>query len=305
MARKNLANHNFDPMTKRRDFIKGVSMTSIAMALSADNLLALTKKRARMKLGFVTYLWGKDWDLPTIIQNCEKTGIYGVELRTQHKHGVEPSLTAAERKEVKNRFAASRVKLLGYGSNVEFDSPDQAILKRNMDEAKALVKLSHDVGGSGVKVKPNQFHEGVSHEKTLEQIGKSLNEIGAFGKDYGQQIRLEVHGRGTQELPNIKAIMDVADNRNVAVCWNCNPTDLNGEGFDHNFNLVKDRLGDTMHIHEMNVDSYPFPDLMKRLVEIDYPGWTLLECSSNPQDKVQAMIEQRALWEKLVAEASK
>lgn len=292
-------------MTKRRDFIKGISMTPIAMALASDSLFALTKKRAKMKLGFVTYLWGKDWDLPTIIANCEKTGIYGVELRTQHKHGVEPSLSAAERKEVKSRFAASRVKLLGYGSNVEFDSPDPAILKKNMDEARALVQLSHDVGGTGVKVKPNQFHEGVPHEKTLEQIGRSLNELGAYAKNYGQQIRLEVHGRGTQELPNIRAILDVADNPNVGICWNCNPTDLNGQGFEYNFNLVKDRLGDTMHIHEMNVDNYPFQDLMNRLVEMNYAGWTLLECSTNPADKVRAMTEQRALWEKMVANATK
>src|SRR5690606_1856395 len=110
---------------------------------------------------------------------------------------------------------------IGYGSNVEFDSPDPTVLKQNMDFAKDLVKLCHDIGGNGVKVKPNKFHSGVPHEKTIEQIGKSLNEIGKFGADYGQKIRLEVHGKETQELPNIKAIMDVADNPNVVICWNC------------------------------------------------------------------------------------
>ena len=292
-------------MTKRRDFIKGLSMTAMALALSEEELFAMTKKRAKINLGLVTYLWGKDWDLPTIIQNCERTNVLGVELRTQHKHGVEPTLSSAQRKEVKNRFAASAVKLLGYGSNAEFDSPDPAILKQNMDQAKEFVILSHDVGGSGVKVKPNKFHDNIPHEKTLEQIGKSLNELGRFGKDYGQQIRLEVHGQGTQELPNIKAIMDVADNRNVAICWNCNPQDLNGKGFEYNFNLVKNRLGDTIHIHEMDTVDYPFQELMNQLVDMNYAGWTLLECSSDPNNKVEAMIEQRKLWEKLMANASK
>ena len=59
-------------------------------------------------------------------------------------------------------------------------------------------------------------------EKTIEQIGKALNELGSFGEGWGQQIRLEVHGQ-CAELPTIKAIMEIADHPNVAVCWNCNP----------------------------------------------------------------------------------
>lgn len=258
-----------------------------------------------MKPGLVTYLWGKDWDVPTIIANCEKSRLLGVELRTEHKHGVEPSLNAAQRKEVRQRFENSSVKFVGYGSNVEFDSPDPAVLKQNMDLAKELVKLSHDVGGTGVKVKPNKFHEGVAHEQTIEQIGKSLNEIGKFGADWGQKIRLEVHGRETQELPNIKAIMDVADHSNVVICWNCNPTDLNGKGFSYNFNLVKDRLGDTIHVHEMDTVAYPWQELMDELVKMDYSEWILWECASNPEDKVKALINQRKIWEGILAKAEK
>lgn len=292
-------------MTKRRDFIKGMSVAGLAMVLPKEELFASIAKRPKMKPGLVTYLWGKDWDVPTIIRNCEKSNFLGVELRTEHAHGVEPSLNAAQRKEVKAMFDNSKVEFIGYGSNVEFDSPDPAVLKQNMDLAKALVKLSHDVGGSGVKVKPNKFHEGVAHEKTIGQIGRSLNEIGKFAADYGQLIRLEVHGRETQELPNIKAIMDVADNRNVAVCWNSNPTDLAGRGLEYNFNLVKDRLGDTVHIHEMDSDAYPWQELMNLFVKMDYTGWMLWECASNPDNKVEAMIKNRKMWEQLVANASK
>jgi sugar phosphate isomerase/epimerase len=165
------------------------------------------------------------------------------------------------------------------------------------------LQLSHDVGGSGVKVKPNAFHEGVPQEKTLEQIGRSLNELGKFASGLGQKVRLEVHGTGTQELPNIKKIMDVADNRNVVVCWNCNPEDLNGQGLEYNFNLVKDRLGDTVHVREMNMGDYPYQELMNLFVKMDYKGWILLECRTDPQDKVAAMIEQREVWKKMINNA--
>lgn len=288
---------------KRRDFIKGISLATLGLALSRENVFAKVKKRSSMKAGLVTYLWGKDWDVPTIIANCEKCRLQGVELRTEHKHGVEPSLSPTQRKEVRHRFENSAVEFVGYGSNVEFDSPDPGVLKQNMDLAKELVRLSHDVGGTGVKVKPNKFHEGVAHEQTIEQIGKALNEIGRFGADWGQKIRLEVHGRETQELPNIKAIMDVADNPNVVICWNCNPTDLNGNGFSYNFNLVKDRLGDTIHVHEMDTVAYPWQELMNELVKMDYSEWVLWECASNPENKVEALINQRKIWEGIVAKA--
>ena len=42
-----------------------------------------------MKLGLVTYNMAKDWDVPTIIENCVETVFSGVELRTTHSHGVE------------------------------------------------------------------------------------------------------------------------------------------------------------------------------------------------------------------------
>lgn len=291
-------------MTKRREFLKTATASALTLMLPGQQLFAMAKKSG-MKPGLVTYQWGKDWDVPTIIRNCEKAGMLGVELRTEHKHNVEPTLTKAQRKEVKNLFDNSRVTFVGYGSNVEFDSPDPQVLKQHMDFGRELVILSHDIGGTGVKVKPNRFHKDVPREKTIEQIGRSLNELGKFAADYNQKIRVEVHGRETQELPNMKAIMDIADHPNVVVCWNCNPTDLIGEGFHYNFNLIKDRLGDTIHIHELDSGNYPYEDLTRELVKMKYDGWCLWECTSQPDDTVAEMGRQVKLWNDLVKRVKK
>ena len=74
------------------------------------------------------------------------------------------------------------------------------------------------------------------------RLASHSNTLGTFAADHGQQLRLEVHGKCC-ELPTIRQIMDVADHPSVAVCWNSNDQDLNGEGLEHNFNLVKDRFG--------------------------------------------------------------
>jgi sugar phosphate isomerase/epimerase len=264
---------------------------------------AQERKGADIQFGLVTYQWGKDWDLPTLIENCSKAGVLGVELRTTHKHGVEPELKEAGRTEVRKRFADSDVKCVGIGSNERYDSPDTGTLKKAIEATKTFVVLSHDIGGSGVKVKPDSFHKDVPREKTIEQIGKALNEVADFATGFGQQIRLEVHGQCCQ-LPTIKAIMDVADNPNVAVCWNSNPQDLEEPGLEHNFNLVKSRFGDTVHIHRLESKTYPHQQLLDLFVKMDYSGWLMLEEGDVPKDPAAELLAQRKQFDAML-EASR
>jgi sugar phosphate isomerase/epimerase len=291
-------------LKSRREFLTQTS-AALATGLLYDGLSAASgaeprKTPGRMQLGLVTYNWGKDWDVPTVITNCVATGFSGVELRSTHKHGVEISLDAAGRKKVRRQFEDSPVELVGLGSACEYHSADPAVVTKNIEETKAFIKLCRDVGGSGVKVRPNGFPKDVPMDKTLEQIGHSLNEVAKFGADYGVTIRLEIHGRGTQELPHIRRMMDVADHPNTVLCWNCNPTDLDGEGLEKNFRLVQDRIG-ILHIHDLRNDAYPWGELFPLLKSINFSGWTLLEEGKVPDDIVAAMHENRTVWNKLTA----
>jgi sugar phosphate isomerase/epimerase len=216
---------------------------------------------------------------------------------------VEPTLNAAERTEIKKRFADSPVKLVGYGSNCEYHSDKPEEVKKNIELTKKYIQLMHDCGGTGVKVKPNGFSKGLTREQTIEQIGKSLNEVAAFGEGYGQQIRVEVHGKDTSELPVIRDIFKVATHANVAVCWNSNAADLAGAGLEANFNMVKDRFGATVHVHELDDQSYPYAQLFKLLSKMDYEGWILLEAGTNPVDKAAAMKQQREIFERYCQDA--
>ncbi len=287
----------------RRDCLKGLGGLVGAASLLPTSLVeaALAEQPAPLRLGLVTYNWGKDWDIPTLIRNCTATGFSGVELRSTHKHGVEPTLTAAQRKDVRARFADSAVELMGLGSACEYHSTDPAVVKQNIEETKEFIRLCSDVGASGVKVRPNGLPAEVPVEKTLEQIGKALNECARYGADYNVQIRLEVHGRGTSELPHVKTILDVADHPNHVVCWNCNPQDLLGEGFAFNYGLVESRMG-TVHIHDLRNQNYPWEDLFERLRVCRAPGftgWTLIEEGAIPEDVVAAMRENHAIWKRL------
>ncbi len=290
----------------RRDFLKTSALSgTVALGGGLSGMLfAADKKPApKAQYGLVTYQWAKDWDLPTLLKNCKTANVLGVELRTTHAHGVERTLSKQQRGEVAQQFADSPVTLVGIGSNERYDNPDAAVLKKAIADTQDFIKLSHDVGGSGVKVKPDSFHKGVSEEETIEQIGRSLNAVGKYGADWGQQIRLEVHGK-CAHLPTIRKILDVADHPNVAICWNCNKQDLEGKGLDENFALVKDRLGATTHIHDLINDPYPHKRFFELMAGANYTGWLMLEEGKLPkQDTVAALAEQRKLFDQMWAQA--
>lgn len=294
-------------MGSRRHFIKRSLQTGTGMlALSQMSLpweWAVPVLGDKMRFGLVTYLWGQDWDIPTLIANGEATGVLGVELRIEHAHGVESSLNAQQRREVKAQFADSTIVPVGLGTNFAYHYTDPERLKREIQGAKEYIRLSHDIGATGVKVKPDRLPQGVPVAQTVQQIGQSLNEVGQFAAEYGQEIRVEVHGFQTQRLPMIARIFEIADHPAVKVCWNSNAQDLMGQGLAYNFDLVKGRFGATVHVRELNIGDYPYQDLIELFVDMDYDGWILLEARTTPADRVAALREQRVLFDEMVRRA--
>ena len=249
-----------------------------------------------MQLGLITYNIAQNWDIETIIQKLEAAHFDAVELRTTHKHGVEPSLSKAEREKVRDRFARSRVRLLSLGSTCEFHSADPAVRERNVNECKQFIELAHDLGCYGVKVRPNGFAPGVSHETTIENIGKALRQCGEYGARFGVEVWLEVHGRDTAEPPNIHAMMKAANHKAVGVCWNSYPTDLVNGSVKQYFDLLRPYLM-SCHINELSSD-YPWRELFTLMRKTGYDRWTLCEAAESKEpDRFLAYY--RALWREL------
>jgi sugar phosphate isomerase/epimerase len=277
----------------RRDFLSSVAAISVS-PLQAERTSRSAPDRHALKLGTVTYNLARDWDLATLIQNLTEVGFEAVELRTTHKHGVELSLSPAARAEVRKRFEGSAVKLGGLGTTCEYQSPDAAVLRKNIDETKQWVTLAHDIGSPNVKVRPNGIPKGVPEEQTLEQIGRALRECGAFAHDHGVAIQLEVHGQTTSRLPRIRRILDHAGNHpGVRVCWNSNPEDLLDGGFDANFGLVREQIGQ-VHMRDLFVD-YPWRRLFTSLSQMKFSGYCFAEIPEST-DPMRVLKYYRSLF---------
>lgn len=284
----------------RRQFL-AASGAAVAGGLAPK--LVAADPPLKFKLGLVTYNVPKDWDLPTILKVCKDVGVAAVECRTTHKHGVEPGLSSEERKAVRKQFADSGVLFWGCGSVCEFHSDNPAVVKKNIEECKRFVGLVADLGGKGVKVRPNGVPKGGDPQKTFEQIGKALQECGKAAKDANVEIWVEVHGAVTAIPKNMRTIMDACGHPSVGVTWNSNGTDVTGGSVAAAFELLRSFIR-SCHINDLENDAagkYPYRELFRLLRGIGYDRYTLCEVGKayDPVAGAEFLRKYRKTWEEL------
>jgi sugar phosphate isomerase/epimerase len=259
----------------------------------------------KYRLGIVTYNIAASWDVPTILRVCRNVGLAAVELRTTHKHGVEPSLNAAQRKEVRQRFADAGIEIWGTGTVCEFHSSDPAVVKQNIDTCRRFVELTADIGGKGVKVRPNALPAKATKDQArriLEQIGRSLVPCGKAAADAGVEIWVEVHGPGTAHPANMRTIMEVCNHNRVGITWNSNGTDLVNGSVAESFKMLRPWIK-SCHINELH-SGYPYRELFRLLRESGYDRVTLAEIPGTPDvaSGERLLRYYKMLWTELARE---
>jgi len=295
------------PGTNRREFLRSGIISAAGIGGLAKGAKALETQAVPFAseaagtpppfhLGLVTYNLARDWDIETIIKNCEKTGFVGTELRTTHKHGVEPSLSKPQREEVKKRFADSKVRLVSLGTTCEYESPDAATVEKNIEETRRWCELAQDLVCLGVKVRPNGFPRDVPHEQTLEQIGQALAKCGDIARDHGVEIWLEVHGEGTELPANAHRILSVANHPQVGACWNSNPTDVENGSVRQNFELLKPWVR-SCHINDLDNAAYPWHELFALFRSANFARYTFAEVGEPSCEPLRFMSYYHAVWD--------
>jgi sugar phosphate isomerase/epimerase len=290
----------------RRELImagaSGAALTAMTpLTATADNAASpsIPRSARKMNVGLVTYNVAKSWDFDTLLHHCKEAGFPAVEFRTTHAHGVEPSIGADRRREIKEKCAAAGLLQTSLGTTCEFQMVDLAEVKRQIGICAEFVKLAADIGARGVKVRPNGLPKDVPVDKTLEQIGKALGECGKIGADHGVEIWMEVHGGGTQDPPNARKIMDQCGHPGVGVTWNSNPTDVVNGSVKPSFELLVKHIR-CCHINDL-WSAYPYRELFGLLNDSGYDRYTLCEVGATmqPEDGVTFLKCYKGLWTEL------
>jgi sugar phosphate isomerase/epimerase len=266
----------------RRGVLKSSALAASALLANPQSAIPNSQSNRPLRLGLMTYNLAKDWDIATIIKNCTATGFEHIELRTTHAHRVEVTLSQDQRREVRKRFEDAGLKI-SLASGFGYHYPDPAELRKNIDGTKEYTLLAQDLGAIGIRVFPNALlvNKGIPEEQTLRQIGKSLAEVGQFGHDHGVDIRVEVHGSGTNIVAKVKQMVDYAESPYVYVNWNCDANDVKGPGLEANYDSVKDRIRN-VHMHDLS-DDYPYRKLFQLLRQSGYQSYCDAEIPESPE----------------------
>ena len=254
-------------------------------------------------LGTITYNIARDWDLDTILKRLEALKYPGVELRTGHKHGVEIGLSAEQRREVRKKFDDSPVDLAGLGSAFEYHSADPAEVRRNIDGTKAYVRLAHDIGSPGVKVRPNGVPRGESARLGVptDRQGTSRGGQGRAGlrdRDPGGGPRGESQAtcrtwRRSSSTPTIPTSTPAGI-----------PIQARSTRMVRSPRISKLLAGKIreVHLRDLTDDTYPWVELFGLLKGINYNGYTLAEIGESA-DPDRVLRYFRSLWMAYVAAA--
>ena len=135
--------------SSRRDFLAppppSLPVRPLHRLLSRTRLAA--EDPPAISFGLVTYMWGADWDLPTLLENCKKTGRARRRAPDDPRPqgGAGPGRSSGQKS--RKRFADSGVTCVGIGSDERFGNPDPAKVKAAIEKTKEFIRLSHDIGG--------------------------------------------------------------------------------------------------------------------------------------------------------------
>lgn len=165
-------------------------MGSIPSANDTDSLS--TRKTFNMKLGFMTSM-AQDKAVPDLIDMAKTHGYQAIEFRPEWKqaHGVELSMTKAQRKETRARFADNGIEISAISPGVKFVNDDR---DQQLEKMSKYIDLAADLDASCVRFfadslpkDPVQRHE--SHKVQAEYQARAAEEAW----EAGVTLALETH----------------------------------------------------------------------------------------------------------------
>lgn len=225
-----------------------------------------------MKLCLNTHNLAGQMSLDEIIAVCKKHGIAGIEFSIGygHKHGVELDTKDEDIRAIRDKIAAAGLETASIASYCRFDSQDDAELAKNMENAKAGIRLAAQMGCSNFRFVANDLPNFMDRTDFVKRIAKVLRELGDYGKEYGVTALLNMHG-SFQYRGDVAGVMELCGDDNCGLVYNCDLGDLVGGSCEVTLRRVGPYLRH-VHMHCMLLD-YPYEEMFYYLDEMGYDGW--------------------------------
>ncbi len=170
-----------------------------------------------MKYAFMTFSC-PELTLDQVLAMATRFGYDAVEPRidSQHGHGIETSLTAAERAQVRRKVAAGGVALCCLATSHSYADPAKAA--KEVEGTIASVRLAADVGAPRVRVFGGRIPAGVSREQASDLLVDSLRSVAREIAGLGVTVCMETHDDWC-DPSDLAAVIRRVNHGAIAVNW--------------------------------------------------------------------------------------
>lgn len=203
-----------------------------------------------MHVAFMTFST-PTWTLKEILAGAIRYGYDGVEPRTvvNHQHGIELTLTKAQRAEVKSAFADCGIKMSAVATSLSYATPDPSVIDARVEETKRYLQLAADLGSPNIRVFGGMPPEGMDMEAAVDAVTEALARCAQTAADCQVNIALETHDAFSLGK-YAGAVVAQVNHPRVGINWDMAHSVRHGESLTETYEIIKGRIFHS-HVHDV------------------------------------------------------
>jgi sugar phosphate isomerase/epimerase len=242
-----------------------------------------------MKLGFSS-LAAPEQPLADFLRQAAAAGYDGVEIRGKDRKHLDPSMSAAERAEVRRLLADAGLEAAAVTSYVQL-APDSADMAAARKLLGAYVGLARDVGSGLVRVFGGRVPEGQDPATVERRMADLLLSVADDARGTGVRLCVETHDAFTRGA-DLARVLALARHPGIGALWDVYNQFRTGESPQAALGLLGDRLA-YLHVK----DGFLMPDGREQLC--------FMGAGDLPLAEILAMLKARGFGGYLVVEWEK
>lgn len=201
-----------------------------------------------MKYSFMTFSC-PELSLDEVLVAAKKYGYDGIEPRVgcEHKHGVEFTATADQRKTAKKKAKAAGIAFSCIATSCVFADPVKT--KSNIEDAVKALDLAGAVGAPCIRVFGGQIPKGINREKAIEIVAEALGSIADYAGKRGVTVCMETHDDWCNP-EHVAAVLRRVNHSSIAANWDImHPVRVAGVTIEQSFQILKPWIKH-LHVHD-------------------------------------------------------
>ena len=161
-----------------------------------------------------------DWSLEEITEGMKRHGYQGLEPRVEWGHacGIEASLTADERRQVRDRMESESLAICCVATGVRMALPDTRERAAQVEALKRYIDLAGDLNCPFVRTFGGQRDREQALELVVDYVVDGYLEVVDEAEARGVTVLMETHDDWSCSPP-VRAVIERVDHANLQVLW--------------------------------------------------------------------------------------